>query len=135
MPEYTGGSLFASFINPGGTLVLSTDYRTITSAPTIALVKSTAGSDADETYLVTQKDGKYSWKGVAQTSGTVLENQLLEGTQGTLIIGREGTVAGKVKETVPVIAMGADFNYPYDGIVEVSCDFQKNGARVLSVYP
>lgn len=134
MAEYTGSALYATFISSAGTAVLNTDYRTLNTDPTIGLVKSSAGSDADETYLTTLKDGKYSWKGVAQAGGTVLESQLVEGLSGTLTIGREGTASGKSKETVPVISLGAKFNYPYDNIVEISCDFQKNGARVLSTY-
>jgi len=134
MAEHTGAALAVSFIHAAGTLVLNTDYRSLSNSPTIGLVKSTAGSDADETYLTTQKDGKYSWKGLSQTAGTVLENALVEGTQGTLIIGREGTASGKPKETVPVISMGANYNYPYDNVVEITCDFQKNGARVLGAF-
>lgn len=134
MTEYTGSSLVVSFVNPAGTLTLGTDYRSLSSSPSIGLVKATAGNDTDDTYLTTTKDGKYSWSGVAQSGGTALEDQLLEGTQGTLIIGREGTASGKRKETVPVISMGGQFNYPYDGIVEISCEFQKNGARTFSAY-
>jgi hypothetical protein len=134
MPEYTGSALYAAFVNAGGTLVLSTDYRSLSDDPTIGLVKASAGSDTDETYLTTLKDSKYSWRGVAQTAGTVLVTQLIEGTQGTLIIGREGTASGKPKETVPVISMGGKFNYQYDNIVEITCDFQKNGARAFSAY-
>jgi hypothetical protein len=134
MAEYTGSALVASFITAGGTTILNTDYRTLTSDPTIGLVKASAGSDADETYLNTLKDGKYSYKGVAQTAGTALENALVEGTFGTLVIGREGTASGKPKETCPVFSMGAKFNFPYDNVVEISCDFQKSGARVLANY-
>ena len=134
MPEFTGTNLVASFIHAGGTLVLNSDYRTLTNAPVIGLVDATAGNDADKTYLTTLKDGKYSWKGLAQTGGTVLRSALVEGTGGTLIIGEEGTATGKPKETVPVICMGGQFNFPYDNVVEISCEFQKNGARVLSVY-
>jgi hypothetical protein len=134
MTEHTGSALVASFIHAGGTLVLNTDYRTLGTSPTIGLVKASAGSDTDETYLTTLKDGKYSWKGLSQVGGTVLESALVEGTKGTLIIGREGTTTGAPKETVPVISMGGQYNYPYDNVIEISCDFQKNGARVLATY-
>jgi hypothetical protein len=134
MTEHTGKDLVVSFIHAGGTLVLNTDYRTLGVSPTIGLVKASAGADADETYLTTLKDGKYSYKGLSQVGGTVLENALVEGTKGTLIIGREGTVAGSPKETVPVISMGGQYNYPYDNVIEISCDFQKNGARTLATY-
>jgi hypothetical protein len=134
MAEYTGTSMYISFTAGTVVSVLSADYRTISTAPVIGLADASAGNDADKTYLPTLKDGKYSWKGLAQTAGTVLENALLEGTLGTLIIAREGTASGKPKETCPVIAMGATFNFPYDNVVEISCEFQKNGARVLATY-
>jgi len=134
MAEYTGNAMYMTFISAAGTTVLSADYRTLSTAPVIGLVQAAAGNDVDQTYLTTLKDGKYSWKGVGQTGGTVLESALLEGTAGTLVIGREGTASGKPKETCPVISMGAQFNFPFDNIVEISCDFQKSGARVLATY-
>ena len=135
MAKFTGKNLSLSFIHSGGTLDLAADFRTLSKAPSIGMVDASAGSDADRTYLTTLKDGTYSWGGVSQEAGTVLRNALLEGSGGTLIIGEEGTVAGKPKETVVVISMGAQYNIPYDNVVEISCQFQKNGARTLSVYP
>jgi hypothetical protein len=135
MAEFVGNALVLNWVTAAGTVLMGPDYRSFGNAPTIGMVEATAGSDADKTYLTTTKDGKYSFKGVAQTGGTVLETALVEGTGGTLIIGREGTVAGKPKETVPAIVQGGQFNMQYDNITEVACDWQKNGARVLSVYP
>jgi len=134
MAEYTGQNLVASFVHPSGTLTLNTDYRSLSTSPSIGMVDASAGSDANRTYLTTLKDGKYSYRGVAQTAGTVLQAALLPGVIGTLIIGAEGTATGAQKETCPVISMGAAYNYPYDNIVEISCDFQANGAVVLSNY-
>jgi hypothetical protein len=134
MAEYTGQNLVVSFIHPSGTLTLNTDYRSLSAAPTIGMVDASAGSDANRTYLTTLKDGKYSYRGVAQTAGTVLKAALAPGVVGTLIIGAEGTAAPNQKETCPVISMGASYNYPYDNIVEITCDFQANGAVVLGVY-
>jgi hypothetical protein len=97
MAEHTGSALYCQWVYSGGTLVLNTDYRTLDTSPTIGLVKASAGSDTDESYLTTLKDGKYTWKGVSQTGGTALENALVEGTAGTLTFGREGTATGKPK--------------------------------------
>jgi hypothetical protein len=133
--EFSGSALVLSWVHPSGTVTLGADYRTFSTAPSIGMVQTTAGSDADHTYLVTVKDGAYSFSGVAQNSGTVLENALVEGTFGTLIIGREGTVAGKPKETVPAFSKGATFALKYDDVTEITCEWQKSGARVLSVYP
>ena len=134
MAEYTGSNLSVSFIHPSGTLTLNTDYRSLSATPSIGMVQATAGSDANHTYLTTIKDGKYSYRGVAQTAGTVLKAALAPGVIGTLIIGAEGTTATNQKETCPVISMGASYSYPYDNIVEISCDFQANGAVVLGVF-
>jgi hypothetical protein len=134
MAEYTGSALYMTWIHPAGTAVLSTDYRTVSTAPTIGLVQSTAGSDAANTYLTTVKDGVISWAGVDQTAGTVLYVALKEGTSGTLIIAPEGTASGKPKETIPAISQGAQRNIPYDNVVELSCSFQQNGVRVDGNY-
>ena len=134
MAEFTGKNLAASFIYSGGTIDLAADYRSLSKAPSVGLVDASAGSDADRTYLTTLKDGTYSWGGVAQEIGTALRAALVEGTHGTLEIGEEGTAIGNPKETVPVISMGAQYNIPYDNVVEISCQFQKNGARVEGVY-
>jgi len=132
MPEYTGKDMAISWIHAGGTIALAGDYRTISSSPSIGLVDASAGSDADRTYLTTLKDGTYSLSMLAQTAGTVLRDALLEGTSGTLLIKPEGTASGKPSETVPCISMGPQFNFPYDNVVEITCQFQKNGARVLA---
>jgi len=132
--EYTGKNLYVQWVGANGTVTLGGDFRTFSIKPTIGLAKGTAGSDTDETYLATVKDAQMSWAGVAQEGGTVLEDALVEGTEGTLTVGPEGTATGKRKWTVPAIALGASFNIPYADIVEVACDFQKSGAMVRGVW-
>jgi hypothetical protein len=134
MAEYTGKDLYLAWIHSGGTLVLSTDYRSFGEAPSIGMVDASAGADTHRTYLTTLKDGTYDYAGVHQTAGTVLKAALTEGAYGTLIIGPEGTATGKPKDTVPAISMGAQMSYPYDNIVEISVSFQKNGANVPSLF-
>lgn len=132
MAEITGKNAYWTWVHTGGTVVLSTDYRTLSTNPTIGLADSTAGSDADRTYLVTVKDGTYDWSGLYQAAGTVLKAALREGTEGTLNLSPEGTASGKPKEAIPCIALGAKMNYQYDNVIEVTCSFQKNGAVVES---
>lgn len=134
MTDYTGKNLYAEWVYSGGTVVLSSDYRTFSSAPTVGLADTTAGADADRTYIATIKDDVVSYAGLHQSAGTVLKSALEAGTGGTLVLAPEGTVAGKPKESYPAIAMGAKMNYPYDNVVEISCDFQKNGARADATY-
>ena len=132
MPEYTGSSLVCNFIYSGGTVALNSDYRTIEATKTIGLVQATAGADTSHSYLATVKDGTYKWSGVAQTAGTILETALVAGNSGTLVVQREGTVTGKPKETCAVICLGANFTYPYDNVVEITCEFQANGAAAVT---
>ena len=128
MAELTGKDLYIAWQTSAGTFVLSTDYRTMSTNPTIGLADFTAGSDADRTYGVTVKDGTYDWSGLYQAAGTALVSALDPGTGGTLTISPEGTASGKPKQTFPAIAMGAKMNYQYDNVIEVTCSFQKNGA-------
>jgi len=134
MADYTGKNLYAAWVYSGGTVVLSTDFRTVSTAPTVGLADVTAGGDTDRTYIATIKDDVVSYAGLHQAAGTVLKTSLEAGTGGTLILGPEGTATGKPKESYPAIAMGAKMNYPYDNVVEISCDFQKNGARADALF-
>ena len=130
MPDYTGKNLVMSFIHPSGTITMNTDYRTVNTTETVGLADFTAGADTDRSYGATVKDGSLSYAGLHQAVGTAFKQALEAGNVGTVILSPEGTASGKPKETYPVISQGAKMNYPYDNVVEVSCDFQKNGARV-----
>ena len=130
MSDYTGKDLYITWVHSGGTVVLSTDFRSVTTNPTVGLVNVTAGGDTDATYLATVKDATIEYSGLHQSGGTVLKAALAEGTNGTLNISPEGTASGKPKEAYPAISMGAKMSYPYSDAVEISCTFQKNGARV-----
>ncbi len=129
MAEITGKDLNIQWAYSGGTVVLSTDFRTLSVNPSIDLAETTAGSDADKTYIATIKDTTIEYSGLYQAGGTALRNALEAGTGGTLIISPEGTTTGKSKESYPAIAMGAKMNIPYNEVVEISCTFQKNGAK------
>ena len=132
--EFSGSALSCSWIHSGGTVALTGDHRTVTISPTIGLAKATAGSDADEQYLATVKDAVVSWAGVVQSAGTALEDALIEGKSGTLIVGPEGTASGHRKYTIPAISMGPKMNFPFSDVAEMSVDFQKSGALTRGVY-
>jgi hypothetical protein len=134
MAEYTGTNLYLAWVHSGGTAVLSTDYRSLADAPAVDLVDISAGNDTYRTYLTALKDGQYTYSGLHQTSGTVLKAALQRGTSGTLILGPEGTVAGKPKETIPAISLGAQMNYTYNDVTEISVTFQQNGAETPGTY-
>lgn len=134
MPAYRGSSLNVSWVYSGGTVDLSGDFRTFTYTPSVDMVDQTAGADTQKTYLAGLKDGQASLTAVMQAGGTATSNALVEGTSGTLTVGPEGTATAKQKIVIPAIAMGARFNIPYADVVELSCDFQQNGARTDGWY-
>lgn len=129
MAEITGKNLVAQWVSGGGTILLNTDFRTLSVNPNIDLAETTAGADDDKTYIATIKDATIEWSGLYQSKGTALVNALEAGTGGTLIIYPEGTASGNAKDSYPAIAMGAKTNFPYADVVEISCTFQKNGAK------
>jgi hypothetical protein len=134
MAEFLGSAVVFQWINPAGTLALTGDHRRVSISPAVDLYEKSAGSDADKTYLPGIKDATVSYEGVQQSAGTATEDALVEGTEGTLIIGPEGTASGKRKYTIPAISMGANVEYPYNDVAILSCEFQKSGALTRSVY-
>jgi hypothetical protein len=129
MPAYVGSIAVLQWVQAAATTTYNTDFRSITYAPSVALVDETAGADANKLYLAAQKDGKLDFKGVYQSTGTTNWFAANEGNVGTLLFSPEGTAAGKQKFTIPAISMGGNLNVPYDGVVELSISWQQNGAR------
>jgi hypothetical protein len=134
MSEFSGKDLVCQWIHSGGTLTMDGDQRSVSFTPSVKTIRATAGSDADETYLVGPKDGTWSFAAVAQADGTATEDALVEGAIGTLIVGPEGTASGNRKYTCPAISMGPRYSWPFDEVCEYSCDFQKNGAVTRGTY-
>ena len=134
MAEFTGQNMVIQWINSGGTTTLSGDYRKIDLPFAKDLVESTAGSDAGRTDIATLWNYTVAYGGVMQTGGTAVEDALLPGTSGTLIVGPEGTATGKRKYTIPCMSLGATFAVQYDQVVEMACNFKSQGAPTLAVY-
>jgi hypothetical protein len=134
MAEFTGQNLSVNWICSAGTIALSGDYRTLSYKPTVGMVKATAGSDSFESYLATVKEAKIDYTGVMQTGGTALEDALLPGASGTLIVGPEGTASGKRKYTVPALSQGGNFAFKYADVVEIACGFQSTGTIITGVF-
>ena len=134
MAGLTGQNSYAEWIYSGGTVILTPDFRTMALTPSGDMYDQSAGADTDKTYITGIKDGQFSFAGLYQSGGTVLYTALAWGTEGTIVYGREGTATGKPKETFPAISQGAVVNVQYNNLIEISCNFQKNGATVNGAY-
>ena len=128
MPTYAGSALVMQWIYSAGTVVLSGNFRTFSTSPSVDLYEATAGADTHKSYLPGVKDQTIQVGLVQQVGGTVLMLALREGTQGTLVVGPEGTAVTKLKETYPAISMGPNLNQPYNNVPELSVTFQQTGA-------
>lgn len=134
MTAYAGSTLYATWVTTGGTTVLSGDFRTFTLTPTINLYDETAGSDSHAQYIPGLKNATCSFDCVQQATGTALYTACIEGAQGTLIVGPEGTASGKQKITIPAISMGVTWTQPYNELVTINIQFQESGARLDGAY-
>ena len=129
MATKIGTALHLQWVTSSATINFNTDYRTFSYEPTVELLEETAGADASKQYIVSYKDGKASFAGLYQAGGTTPFASCAEGQLGTLKVGWEGSAAGSVLQTIPAISMGVKTNTTYNGLVELSIDWQQNGAR------
>jgi len=134
MSEYAGSSLVISWLQAAATTVLSGAHKSLTYTPSINFYDATSGADANKSYIAGVKDGTATFNANllagSVAGGTVTYAVVVEGAAGTLQIQPEGTAASKPKISIPALAQGAQFSFPYDNIVEVTVNFQQNGARV-----
>lgn len=135
MTTYIGSSLvvnWAHSIGGAGTQPLHTQFHSFSYTPSVQLINQASGADLANTYLPNRKDGVCSYTALLGTGsvGVVLGSVLIEGAIGTLVVNPEGTTVGKLKLTIPAISQGAKFTFPYENLVEISCDFQQNGLRL-----
>lgn len=136
MSEYSGSSLVVSWLQTAATTVISGDQRSFTYTPSIDFIETTAGADTHKTRITSTKDGTWTLNALFQSGttsgGTALSSILAEGNLGTLQWQPEGTASTKPKYVAPAYSQGAQFSYPYDGVVEMTVNFQQNGVRTES---
>lgn len=135
MAEYVGSASVLRWVHSAGTANLSADVRSIQWSPTVDFVDATAGQDTTRVRLTTFKDATLSVGMVAQ-SGTASDYAtiLQEGASGTVLYSPAGTATGNRLITMPAYAMGLNFNSPYDDVVEVTVEFQANGAYTYGAH-
>ncbi len=108
---------------------ISADYRTFDTSEEIGLVDVTAGADDAASYAMTFSDGSATYKGLynADNVSSIL-SVLDKGHSGDLVWYPEGNTSGKPVWSVPAIVKSRSISYPFDGVVEVTAEFQFNGA-------
>lgn len=132
MTDVTGKNLAANWIHTGGTISITPDYRSFNMSDNVDMAETTAGADADKTYIATIKDSTIDLSFLYQSKGTALDSALAVGTGGTLEIYPEGTASGFPKITYPAIVSSYKKAVPYNEVVAVDVTFQKNGAKSVS---
>ena len=133
--EYIAGPLWViQWIYSGGTINFGQDARSASWTPSVEFVDATAGADTVRKRLAQFKDATFSMSLVDQTNAAGTASALDAGTGGTIIFGPEGTATGKRKITFPSFSQGAKYNWPFDNVAEVTCDFVANGAYTDSTY-
>lgn len=127
MAEMTGSAAYVSF---KGT-VITPDYRSWEDSGEMGLADASAGADTHKKFLTTLRESGAKFGGlyVGGTAATDVYNLLVEGAQGTLLIGLEGTATGKPKKTVTdAVVKSRGRKSPYDNVVELDVEFTFNVA-------
>src|SRR5512146_2573050 len=130
MASFTGSVLTVSWIYSSGTIDMNTDYRSFAYTPSVEYYDETAGADLNHQRIPGYKDGQAKFGGLLQSGSLpTWATALIEGALGTLVWCPEGTAAGKYHGTAAFRSGGLQQQYVYNGLVEVTIDFQQNGAR------
>lgn len=133
--EYVSGpTMVLQWIYSGGTISFAADTRGVTWSPSVEFVDATAGSDTVRKRLALFKDATVNVKMVDQTNSAGTASALDAGVSGTLIVGPQGTAAGLRKITFPAFSQGAKYDFPFDNVAEITCDFVANGTYTDGTY-
>lgn len=130
MTVYTGKNLYVTF---GGT-VAQADYRSFEPTGEIGLEDGSAGADNGRTYKQTLKDGTstLTLRSISGTAGTAMWKTWIEGAEGTLIWGPEGTATNSVKGSVYAIISSRNTPDTYDQVSEWTFEFQHSDVNGIS---
>ena len=132
--QFAGSALFAQWIHPGGTLVLSTQNRNFTFNENLETIDATAGSDTTRVKIASFKNCTAAMTYVAQSSGTALLTALAAGVVGTLIFGEAGSAVGKPKTTMPAISLGINRGAPFADVVTYDISWESNAAPTFGAW-
>lgn len=133
--EFAGSAIYAQWIYSGGTVQMNTDNRDWSYVDQSDWIDATAGADAYANDLASIERGQVNATFLLLSNmGTVTFAAFKRNTQGTLIWGEAGTASGAPKTTLPAYVMSATRNVPYKDTVQMTVQFNQNGARVDGAY-
>jgi hypothetical protein len=120
--------LVIQWITTGGTFTLHDDYTAFSVKRSIDLIDVTAGNEADKSYIKGIKDGDAELEYFLQSSGgTLIEQNLVEGTNGTLIYSPRGTGVGMPKRGFAAFIKEYSEDFSFDEAATGKVPFQKTG--------
>lgn len=127
-----GANMDIRIIHAGGTIVVTTKYRTLSYEENGNLIDQTAGNDTFKSFILGIVDGKISLEctnnGTATPMGTADLATLTKGLQGTIYLSPHGTATGMIKYGGACIIDNRKLTWPYDDLATVSWDISSNGA-------
>lgn len=133
--EFAGSALYAHWIHPSGTIVLSNDFRTWSYTDQGEQIDATAGADPARRYINSFSTGQVTCSFLMQSDmGTADVNGLARGIEGTLVFGEAGSVAGKPKITLPSRVDSSTRDAPYNDVASWNVTWSQNGARVAATW-
>ena len=135
MAEFAGSALYLGWSHSGGTVVLKTNYRSFSWAPTLNFIDATAGADTYETLLTSYgTGGEFSCETLAQTGGTALAAALDRQKKGTVIYGPEGSVSGSLRYLIPAYSTGPQWNQPFNDVVTLTANWRQYAAETRGTF-
>lgn len=130
MARLKGTNVYAGWTKSGGTLVaLETNYRTYNIDRRIEKADASAGDDAHKTYLPTIKDGTTTLQILVEATDAIMDD-ITEGVEGVLILGREGNANGKPKITITGFVESLKESGSYNDVIMFDLTIQHTAAPV-----
>lgn len=125
----TGKNAKVLFIHSGGTVDLSGERRNLDITREVKTVNMEAGNDTAEAVKATLYHYAAELTMLsAGTAGTATMNKVIEGTEGTILWGADGTASGKPKGGFPALVVSQNESIPYPDAVEYSVSFEGQGS-------
>ena len=133
--EFAGSALYATWVHPGGTVLIHTEFRNWTVNDSGTKLDATAGADTYVREIGHLDAISVSTSFLVQSDmGTVTNAAFARNTAGTLTWGEAGTVAGRPKTILPARVDAATRNQPYNDVVSYDVTFTQNGSISRTAY-